>query len=218
MANDPTYSLHDARELAAAAPYTFHLPADEDLDRLAPDDYVKLIFELIPPGEKWAAERMWVRLTAAEGDAYVGILENDPCECRVSAGDEVAFVRRNIVDVMWADGTRISLVGPKGEFWARCLVDDCVLKGEQPVEYLYREDPDPELRGDEEDPDSGWRIRGRQGDAGDDEMDERAVQYVALGAVLNRDDSWVHLIDAPSGSAFMRDFSTREYRAVTRQG
>ena len=218
MADDPTYRLSDALELAAASPYTFHLPADADLDRLGPDDYVKLIFELIPPGENWGAERMWVRLTAVADGSCVGILENDPYEGRMAAGDEVSFVRRNIIEVMWADGTRAPLVAPRGEYWERCLVDDCVLQGEEPVEYIYREEPDPELEEGGEKSDSGWRIRGRQGDASDEEMERRSPQYVALGAVLNQDDSWIHLIDAPPGSAFMRDFATGEYVSCRREG
>ena len=51
MTDESTYRLSDASQNAAASPYTFFLPADRDIDRLRPDDYVKLIFELIPPGE-----------------------------------------------------------------------------------------------------------------------------------------------------------------------
>jgi hypothetical protein len=84
------------------------------------------------------------------------------------------------------------------------LVDDCVLYEGVPVEYLYREMPDMQQDGDKY-ADSGWRIRGRQGAATDAEMDERKLSYVALGAVLNRDDSWIGWIDAPIGTALMRD-------------
>ena len=216
MEDQPTYTLSDARVNAAEAPYTFFLPDRADVARLAPDDYAKLIFELIPPGEKYGAERMWVRITAGDGDTFVGTLENEPLEGRMREGDEVAFAPYNIIEIMWADGTRAPLAAPDREYWARCLVDDCVLQGEQPVEYVYREESDPELEEGGDEPDSGWRIRGRQGDASDEEMEERSLQYVALGAVLNRDDSWIHLIDAPAGSAFMRDFESGRYQPVAR--
>jgi hypothetical protein len=42
-------------------------------------------------------------------------------------------------------------------------------------------------------------------------MEERKFSYVALGAVLNRDDSWVSWIDAPIGTALMRDLELNTY-------
>jgi hypothetical protein len=95
------------------------------------------------------------------------------------------------------------------------MVDACILDDGVPVEYLYREEPD--LAGpDDKHPDSGWRIRGRQGELTDDEMDDREAAYVAVGAVLNRDDSWLHLVDAPTGSAFRRDSASGIYNPVAR--
>jgi len=40
-------------------------------------------------------------------------------------------------------------------------------------------------------------------------------RYVALGAVLNQDDSWLHLIDEPVGARYMRDFRRDTYVAET---
>ncbi|MFN7620470.1 MAG: DUF2185 domain-containing protein, partial [bacterium] len=43
------------------------------------------------------------------------------------------------------------------------------------------------------------------------EVEDEGVEYVALGAVLNKDDSWIDLLDAPVGSAFLRDFDTNTW-------
>ncbi len=41
--------------------------------------------------------------------------------------------------------------------------------------------------------------------------DARRTRYVALGAVPNKDDSWLPYLDAPVGNALMRDFETNTY-------
>ena len=38
--------------------------------------------------------------------------------------------------------------------------------------------------------------------------------YVSLGAVLNRDDSFVHLLDAPVSSVFERNPETGAFEAL----
>ena len=55
-------------------------------------------------------------------------------------------------------------------------------------------------------PDSGWRIRGDTRGSLTEQLRSRKAAYVALGAVLNRDDSWLHLIDEPVGARFEKNF------------
>jgi hypothetical protein len=48
-------------------------------------------------------------------------------------------------------------------------------------------------------------------DQTNEEIEARKTSYLALAVVLNRDDSWLHLVDSPVGSAFNRDFETGRY-------
>jgi hypothetical protein len=90
------------------------------------------------------------------------------------------------------------------------MVDSCVLDEGLGVHFLYREEPDFGEEGDKY-PDSGWRIRGDYRGVSDADIEARGGAYAALAAVLNVDDSWLHLIDAPIGSAFIRDWDSGEF-------
>lgn len=216
------YSLMDGPELHRAAPYTFILPHPWLVGAVRVGDLVKLGFDYDPPGDQYGGERMWVEVDRIEDHNYTGHLVNEPDESILKFGQEVRFSRENILDVLlvdesrlpeyYPDRSRLPITPDRREYWERCLVDECVLYEEVPVEYIYREEPE-ELEGDKY-PDSGWRIRGRQGNGRNDEMDEREATFVALGAVLNRDDSWLALIDSPIGSRFMRNFETDQYLPV----
>jgi len=201
----------NAKQRAVEARYTYFIPHDVETAAIRPADLVKLCFEWDPPTEKYEAERMWVIVRSVGPDVIAGDLDNHPFEKgKMEAGERVLFHRDNILSIRWADPEPELDVPEVRQYWERCLVDSCVLDGTAPVEYIYREEPDMAQEGDEE-PDSGWRIRGHRAGATDAEMDERSPQYVAIGAVLNRDDSWLHLIDEPIGSRFIRDFETGKY-------
>ncbi len=208
---DPRYELSDPRINAGESPYTFFLPSAAHIAAIAKGDHAKLIFEYPHPTEQWSAERMWVMIDTIDGDRLAGTLDNIPDEptSTLQLGEAVQFERHHIIAIDWANPEAASPPAERRQYWDRCFVDACVLDGSEPVEYLYREAPESE-EGDQ-DPDSGWRIRGRMGDATDEAIEAREAHYVAVGAVLNRDDSWLHLIDSPAGSAFMRDFETGAY-------
>lgn len=64
---------------------------------LRPGQWAKLCF--VPP-EGWA-ERMWVKITEAEGGRYWGLLDNapNPDNFKIRAGDPVAFEAKHVFSV-----------------------------------------------------------------------------------------------------------------------
>ena len=207
------YRIDDPRPTAARAPYTYYLPAENELLAVAPGDLVKIIFESIPPSDAWDAERMWVIVTAIDGDSLTGTLDNQPRDMpQLKHGDVVHFQRGHIIDIDWAEDRAVPppSAPERRWYWDRCFVDDQILDGRLKVEYLYREDPDPPREGDTH-PDSGWRFRCDTRGLTDEEYENPSFSYIAIDKVLNEDDSWLHLIDAPVGSAFQRNWETSEF-------
>lgn len=209
-----TYELVDPRPIQAEAPYTYYLPEAHVIAAILPGDLVKLTFHGKPEGREWDSERMWVEVIQIESDSLTGLLRNDPDDMpQLKEDDVVVFHPFHVIDILREDPEKPTL--PENEtlsqqYWDRCLVDTCVLEDGVPVEYIYREEPDLSEEGDKF-PDGGWRIRGDARGISDKEMESRDFQYIALGKVLNADDSWLHLIDEPVGSRFMRNFDTGEY-------
>lgn len=208
-----SYVLDDPRPIAASARYTYFLPSAARLAAIAPGDKVQLVFRSLAESPKYEVERMWVRVQMIEEDHLAGVLESTPFDMPgMEKGERVRFERFHIISVSFLDTAKESRISdePVRQYWDRCLVDRCVLYEGVPVGYLYREEGSLAGEGDKY-PDSGWRIRGDAPGCSDEEFDSRKVEYVALGAVLNRDDSWLSLIDEPSGSAFLRNFATKTY-------
>lgn len=204
------YELDDPRPLRAEAPYTYYLPSPGLLDTVDVGDEVKLIFRSQPAGLKWNSERMWVEVTSVSGENLAGKLDNTPSDIpQLKPGAVIHFQRFHIIDVQ--SGSELPTENKaQRQYWDRCMVDRCILDEGVPVYYLYREEPDLGEKGDKY-PDSGWRIRGDYRNISDEDLDARKAGYIALGKVLNADDSWLHLIDAPIGSAFIRNFDTGQY-------
>ena len=202
MTTDPPYFISDPQLIALEAPYTFFMPCETELMAIGVGDLVKLCFEWTMPTENYSAERMWVTVIEAHGDELYGTLDNEPFEKHLVVGAKVSFQRHQSIDIIWAQPDRTpKVLNPRRTYWERCLVDDDVLNQRAKVRYLYREAPDLAAP-DDEYPDSGWRIRGPMAYAKG--VDTTEAHYVALGAVLNQDDSWLDLVDEPIGSEFSR--------------
>jgi hypothetical protein len=210
-----TYTLDDPRIVQKKAPYTFFLPSQREIASVRPEDIVKLIFRSQPESLECASERMWVIVKQVTPDGLVGALDNDPIDFpQLKAGSTIRFQPHHVISVIF-EGHPEDEEPEQRSYWERCMVDKCVREDKVPVYYLYREEPDLDQEGDKY-PDSGWRIRGDYRHIRDEERDARNAEYIALGAVLNIDDSWLHLIDAPIGSAFMRNFETGVYEPYDR--
>ena len=211
------FTLDDPRPNAAEAPYTYFLPLPDHLAALQRDDSVKLVFRPTASGTKWDAERMWVTVTRVDGDHLEGVLDNHPDDIPgLEAGASVSFFLWHVIAIQFdPEHQATPQPDPRREYWERCMVDKAVIQGELKVDYIYREAPD--LAGaDDNYPDSGWRIRGDLLNATDAEIDARETAYIAIGAILNRDSSWLHLIDEPVGTAFRRNFDDDTYAPENR--
>ena len=202
-------SLDDPRPIHEQSPYTFFMPAHELVAAVGPGDCVQAIFRDRDGG--YEAERMWVDIERAEGEQLYGKLANVPAAMsNIALGDKVTLPRTHVINVQLNTSPEPDNVETVRQYWDRCLVDDCILTRKSHVDYLYREEPDMTKEGDK-DPDSGWRIRGTREAIEQDKAEDKPIRYVALGAVLNRDDKWLHLIDREVGCAFQWDADKQVY-------
>jgi len=207
------YEIEDPRPVKANAPYTFFSPSDDRLNALEVGDSVKIVIRSIPAGLDYDAERMWLEIVSIDEDNITGSLDNEPFDMpQLKPKDIINFQRFHIIDYQWKDEGKENRfpVVKSIQRWERCLVDNCVLNRKVPVDYLYREEPDMGNE-DAKYPDSGWRIRGDVELMTDDEYENDDASYIALGKVLNEDDSWIHLIDEPVGSRFFKNKETGKF-------
>lgn len=200
----PSWYLANADEIAAEHKYTFYKPSREIIKQVAPGEVVKLIFRFDSADpEAPAAERMWVIVDEIREDGYFkGRLNNTPKYIQdLNLDDPIEFEACHIINTAHDDDNNLV-----ERYMQRCFVTRRVLYEGYKVGYLYREEPD-------EPKDSGWRITSNTESDAYMENPEN-IDYVSLGAVLSRDDSFIDLLDQPAGSAFVRDPGTGEFVPV----
>jgi len=197
----PTWYLENADEIAAANKYTFYKTPRDLIAKVRPGEVVKLIFrfESTDP-EAPGGERMWVLVDSVEADGtFKGRLNNEPKWINdLKQDDPLTFDASHIINTEHDDDDNLV-----ERYAKRCFVTNRILREGAKVGYMYREEPD-------EDRDSGWRF------TANDESDEYMqntdnIAYVSVGLVLSRDDSFIHLLDSPSGSSFARDSRTGSF-------
>lgn len=160
---------------------------------------------------------MWIRVSHATTEWVEGTLESTPFDMPLlPRGSRIKLPRTHVIDVIFDEGN-VNLEPkepPLRQYWDRCMVDQCVLDSELTVGYLYREEPNMG-KPDDKFPDSGWRIRGDMRGATRKTLDCRKHAYIALGKVLNEDDSWIHLIDEPIGARFEKNYTTGIFERIS---
>ena len=208
-----TYVVDDIRETAKASPYTFYVPPKARLNAVSIGDSVKIVIRSIPQSHEYDAERVWVDITAISGEDWEGKLANIPFDIpQLKLNEIIMFKSWNVIDTKWKDPEKEKTLPaqPSKQIWDRCMVDQEVLDGTARVGYIYREEPD--LAGENDKyPDSGWRIRADVRDLTDEEYENPKPAYIAIGKVLNQDDSWLDLVDSEIGSKFLRNQETEKF-------
>jgi hypothetical protein len=203
MSDIKTWKLGDAADRAQEAKYTFYIPPRSTLAKLSKGNFVKLIFDCDVKNEMgWSAERMWVEILERDGDTFRGNLDNDPSYIPdLVAGDLIEFGINHIIQTDIED-KEPNIVD---RYSTRCFVTSSVLYDGQSVDVLYREEPTAE-----DDNYSGWTfINGQETDEYLDNGDN--WHYVSLGAVLNRCDRFVHLLDAPFDTQYTWNQTSQTY-------
>ncbi|KAF2072323.1 hypothetical protein CYY_006357 [Polysphondylium violaceum] len=147
-----------------------------------------------------------------ENYRFFGNLDNKPFTLKsIVLGDKVEFHYYNILSIFNQSNQCTPIVGGlpselKQMLDQRCLVSNLVASDKQPAGYIFREDPTFHL-------DSGWRIF--QGDESDEYMKDRTnFQTIALGSVLNIDDSILPILSSPPDHYYEYDTKSRQWKEL----
>ena len=209
-----TIEIEDPRPIAAENPYTFFLPSKEELDAITEGTTVKLIIRSVPPSRTFEAERMWVIVDKRDDDNFTGKLDNIPFDIpQLRLHDELHFQKHHIISVLWEDEETAKQFDDGNDKWfARCLVDDCIIYENAEIGFLYREVPETLENCDF--PDTGWRIRAQQTGMTNEEIDNLSASFIAIGKILNQDESILELLEEPVGSFFKRNPDNNRFEPV----
>lgn len=197
----PSWYLEDADPIAAENPYTFYKPSREIISLIGPGEVVKLIFRIHSDDPRApSGERMWVMVDERLPDgSFRGRLNNSPRHIAdLKLDDQIRFDACHVIDTERYDNDNL----PQ-RYSQRCFVSKRILDDGRRVGYCYRESPEAA-------DDSGWCFTAH--DESEAYLSQSSnVAYVAIGRVLNIDDSFLALLDNPIGSAFIRNSLTGQF-------
>ena len=111
MPTTPAPAFEDVQERHRLHPATFEVPTDEELDALAPGDYVKVILE---------GERFWLQIEERIDDyRFTGVVSNELVveHDGLGFGELVRFERRHVCGIDDEEGQVCRVCG--------CTDDDC---------------------------------------------------------------------------------------------
>lgn len=204
-----SWHLEDAAAIAKASKYTFYKPSDELISRIKVGHIVKLIFRFEYEEQKYSGERMWVIVTKIHHGKFTGILDNDPYYIKdLKHKDVIEFEAKHIIQVHDLEEKEPHFTE---QFIHRCFATSKVLYENVKVKFFYRDESLGEVRDGIYD--TGWVFQA--GDESDEYLENiDNLHHVSLGVLLNKDDSFVHLLDSEVGSAFGWDETRQEYRRV----
>lgn len=194
-----TWYLENVRDIAKESPYTFYVPSDELIKMLSVGELVKLMFvnNARTDTDTMQAERMWVEIIQIDNDNFVGKLDNQPYEIQgLNAGNEVHFKDYHIMNV-YNDELNDPVPSLANQYWDKCITTLAILNDNAPISYICRTEP-------YNDEDSGWQIL--SGNETQEYLDNAEnSRIVALGVLLNVDDSFIHLLSSDIGTAFEKN-------------
>ena len=201
-----SWYLADIEKQAKGFKYTFFVPPKSVIKRLDKGNEVRLRFAIrTPEPEGPEAERMWVEITEKTEEGYSGLLTNNPEYIDdLKLGDRIEFEAKHIMD----SDLKSEEEDLVEKYIHLCFVSNQIWLDGKKVGYLHRQ----ESKGEWNDGvfDSGWILQSGEEDE-EYVQDSKNLRLLSLGAILNRDDSFIALLDSPVGSAYLWDEKKGEY-------
>jgi hypothetical protein len=216
----------DPRPLAAVMPYHFPLPSGECLAAIGNGDVV----EVMAPDLKEAAPdlneaRARIHVESADAESIRGtVIWNSVIAAMDGFPDPgiIQVPKTHITEVDFATPNkhaRSARVRPR-RYLEFCVIDDDLMcRKDQKTLYLYRDRPFKAHKKSDY-PDSGWRILSVNENVDitsasiKEILAKHNIRYTQLRDALLWGDSWIHLIDQPIGSAFLRTTATGLFSKV----